>query len=125
MIIIIVASVAGGLGLIAIVWTIFRKMKLKPSDEFEERLHPIDWQPTVGMTEHHRSASLRSNRTGGGVASDAQSTKTYGAASQRGLISDLPNHDFTAGAAAPVGTYASLSRSASGRTQHGAVYGGY
>ncbi len=121
MVIIIIASVAGGIGVIALLWTIFRKWKLSPSDQFEERLNPIDWQPTGGMAEHHRAGSLHSNRS---IHPEVQAKTNF--------ISDLPSHDFTAGPAgggrglAPVGGYADLHRGPSPvQSDRAPRYGGY
>ncbi|KAF8973559.1 hypothetical protein BDZ97DRAFT_1971178 [Flammula alnicola] len=44
----VLIAVAASVGGIAIFWTIFRKWKLSSSKKFDERLNPIDWQPTAG-----------------------------------------------------------------------------
>jgi len=99
--------VAASIGGIAILWTVFRKWKLGRSKKFDQRLQPIDWQPTVDddfMPRRHSpdGASYRSQ-------SDNQSTVGYGATS--GLTRGL-DHDFTAGPShlTPVGGYADLAR---------------
>jgi hypothetical protein len=106
-VLIVVAASVGG---VAIIWTIFRKWKLGHSAKFDERLQPIDWQPTHGDDgdfRPHRNSGM-SHRSFGG----------YGATSERGSdqghgnLQPIPDHDFTAGSShlAPVGGYADLAR---------------
>ncbi|OJT02740.1 hypothetical protein TRAPUB_6734 [Trametes pubescens] len=104
---IVIAVIASTVGGIALAWTIFRKWKLRPSSNFDERMQPIDWQPTApedaGIIPSHRRAG--SNESHGSFKS---SSHGHGAAN----LQPLPEHDFTAGAStlAPVGGYADLQR---------------
>ncbi|EIW64258.1 uncharacterized protein TRAVEDRAFT_41678 [Trametes versicolor FP-101664 SS1] len=104
--IIVIAVIASTVGGIALAWTIFRKWKLRPSSNFDDRMQPIDWQPTApedaGIIPSHRRAG--SNESHGSFKS---SSHGHGAAG----LQPLPEHDFTAGASlAPVGGYADLQR---------------
>lgn len=120
MIIIIVASSVGG---VAILWTIFRKWKLGRSSKFDERLQPIDWQPTDdrddggnGIIPNHRrvhsnassfhSASAHGSAHGHSSANNRGNNNAGGAAPS---LQPIPDHDFTAGVA-PIGGYADLAR---------------
>ncbi|KAI0271417.1 hypothetical protein BC834DRAFT_859369 [Gloeopeniophorella convolvens] len=110
-VIIVLASVVGGS---ALIWTIIRKWKFRPSAQFEDRLEPINWQPTdheSGLPTHRRVPSNASSFHSSGHDHGALSRSN----SQGGAPSDihrsltpLPEHDFTAGA--PVGGYADLAR---------------
>ena len=128
-VIIVIASCVGGA---IIIWTIIRKWKFSPSAEFEERMQPIDWQPTSDHTSRDDGipGSLRrvaSNASHGSFHSgsdhDGRSYGGYGATSDHGhannYTADLPSHDFTAGPAhlAPVGGYADLARGPSPQPQ--------
>jgi len=122
--IVVAASVAG----VAILWTIFRKWKLGRSSKFDERLQPIDWQPTNpddGIIPVHRRASSGASsfhsgtghgnvagRGGGGYGLDHNN-------SDHGHGLSLPDHDFTAvpSTLAPVGGYADLARGPSPQPQ--------
>ncbi|GAA96132.1 uncharacterized protein L969DRAFT_130373 [Mixia osmundae IAM 14324] len=53
--IIIIASIAGSIALIYIIWTIIRKLKFKPSKRFEDRYNSVDFGPS--NTIDHRSDS--------------------------------------------------------------------
>lgn len=96
--------IAASLGFIALAWTLFRKWKLRPSSNFDDRMQPIDWQPTgpeeSGLPSHRR----------------ANSTASHGSFHSSGHghagLDALPEHDFTAGPStlAPVGGYADLQR---------------
>jgi hypothetical protein len=131
--IIIIVAIAGSIGAAGIIWTIIRKWKFRPSREFEDRIQPIDWQPTVGggapdvdghMRERdvtdrlERSASRRSHGsfTSGAAGAGGEHGGVVPGAPPAGshdyLTADLPQHDFTAGPAhlAPVGGYADLHR---------------
>lgn len=112
-IIAVAASVAG----VAILWTIFRKWKLGRSSKFDERLQPIDWQPTNaddgtipgGHRRHSGASSFHSgNGHGNGYGASEHSHGSDVAPSAYAI----PDHDFTAGAStlAPVGGYADLAR---------------
>ncbi|KAI0257682.1 hypothetical protein BJV78DRAFT_1164341 [Lactifluus subvellereus] len=120
-ILIVLAASVGGC---AIVWTIIRKWKFRPSAGFEDRLEPIDWQPAEhdsGLPTHRRVPSNASSFHSGGhdgglTRSDSQGSAANNAG--RGLT-PLPEHDFTAGPAtlAPVGGYADLARGPSPQPQ--------
>ncbi|KAI8990479.1 hypothetical protein BD414DRAFT_521698 [Trametes punicea] len=107
--IIVLVVVASSIGAIALAWTIFRKWKLRPSHGFDDRMQPIDWQPTTpedaGIIPNHRRAA--SNASHGSFHSSGHSDGGHAPALQ-----PLPEHDFTAGPAtlAPVGGYADLQR---------------
>ncbi|KAI0639623.1 hypothetical protein C8Q77DRAFT_1152588 [Trametes polyzona] len=108
--IIVIAAVGASVGAIALAWTIFRKWKLRPSSDFDDRMQPIDWQPTApedgGIIPNHRRAG--SNASHGSFQSSGHSDGH--AAAPR--LQPLPEHDFTAGPStlAPVGGYADLQR---------------
>lgn len=113
MAIIIVASSVGG---IAILWTIFRKWKLGRSSKFDERLQPIDWQPTDdrddGIIPNHRrvhsgASSFHSASAHGHPSGGSNNRGNAGGPAQN--LQPLPDHDFTAGVA-PIGGYADLAR---------------
>ncbi|KAH9082220.1 hypothetical protein EDB83DRAFT_2213943 [Lactarius deliciosus] len=123
----ILIVLAASIGGCAIIWTIIRKWKFRPSAEFGDRLEPIDWQPTEhdsGLPTHRRAPSNASsfhsgNEHGGGLSrSDSQNgAAPYNAAARS--LTPLPEHDFTPGAAtlAPVGGYADLARGPSPQPQ--------
>jgi hypothetical protein len=119
-VLIVIASAIAG---VAIIWTIIRKWKFRPSSQFEDRMQPIDWQPTAcpedGLPGHRRmgsnassfhSASHNDNMAGRGVGGGLDVVPT---------MAPLPDHDFTAGPAhlAPVGGYADLARGPSPQPQ--------
>lgn len=106
----VIVAVAASIGGVALAWTLFRKWKLRPSSNFDERMQPIDWQPTgpedSGIPGHRRAGSAASHGS-------FHSGEGHGYGSNRGPagIDALPEHDFTAGASlAPVGGYADLQR---------------
>jgi len=132
--IVVVAACVGGA---VIIWTVIRKWKFAPSEEFGDRLNPIDWRPTSEKDNekfadidgtgvgHRRRGSGGSNRSF--VSADAHSQSSgHGAVggvapnylnngNGNNMIPDLPQHDFTAGTTAngglaPVGGYADLRR---------------
>ncbi|PPQ67099.1 hypothetical protein CVT25_005700 [Psilocybe cyanescens] len=106
----VIIAIAASVGGIAIIWTIFRKWKLSSSKKFDERLNPIDWQPTTGeddiVSKHRRTPSGASSfRSGSGHG--------HNNSAGRGAGGFAPlEHDFTAPSSntAPVGGYADLSR---------------
>ncbi|KAI0830526.1 hypothetical protein BC628DRAFT_1408008 [Trametes gibbosa] len=106
--IIVIAVVASTVGGIALAWTIFRKWKLRPSSDFDDRMQPIDWQPTSpednGIVPSHR-------RVGSGASHGSFRSSGHSDGHSQGL-QPLPEHDFTAGPTtlAPVGGYADLQR---------------
>lgn len=105
----VIVAIAASLAAIAIGWTLFRKWKLRPSSNFDDRMQPIDWQPTVaedsGLPGHRRAGSTASH----GSFQSAGHSDAHGRAANNGTALD---HDFTAGPAtlAPVGGYADLQR---------------
>ncbi|KAI9068047.1 hypothetical protein FKP32DRAFT_1698303 [Trametes sanguinea] len=108
--IIVLVVVAAFIGGIALAWTIFRKWKLRPSHSFDDRMQPIDWQPTTpedaGIIPNHRRAG--SNASHESFHSSGHSNLGHSGST----LQPLPEHDFTAGATtlAPVGGYADLQR---------------
>ncbi|TDL28192.1 hypothetical protein BD410DRAFT_799502 [Rickenella mellea] len=129
----VLVAVGASIGAAILIWTIIRKWKFKPSAEFEDRMQPIDWQPSVNPADDIIPRHRRMNSNGshgsfhsGEDHSDSFSGRgaygAYGPSSDHGhgnTISDLPQHDFTAGPAhlAPVGAYADLSRGPSPQPQ--------
>ncbi|KAI0801055.1 hypothetical protein C8Q74DRAFT_1364706 [Fomes fomentarius] len=106
----VIVAVAASIGGVALAWTLFRKWKLRPSSNFDERMQPIDWQPTgpedSGIPGHRRAGSAASHGS-------FHSGEGHGYGSNHGHagLEALPEHDFTAGASlAPVGGYADLQR---------------
>ncbi|KAJ8083818.1 hypothetical protein PM082_002584 [Marasmius tenuissimus] len=109
--------IASSVGAVLLIWTIFRKWKLARSSKFDERLQPIDWQPTSadeGIIPANRrrfsnASSFRSGVTGNG-GYGATSASGHGG-SDHGHRGGM-EHDFTAGTThlAPVGGYADLAR---------------
>ncbi|KAI0307686.1 hypothetical protein B0F90DRAFT_1813107 [Multifurca ochricompacta] len=121
----ILIVLAASIGGCAIIWTIIRKWKFRPSAQFEDRLEPINWQPTVhdsGLPTHRRVPSNASSfhsaghENSGLARSDSQSGAPYSAGRN---LTPLPDHDFTPGpsALAPVGGYADLARGPSPQPQ--------
>ena len=112
MILIIIAASIGGC---VVIWTIIRKWKFRPSSQFEDRLEPVDWQPAdhdSGLPTHRRVPSNASSFHSAGHdnmmgLSRSDSGAGYNAARS---LTPLPEHDFTAGPAVPVGGYADLAR---------------
>ncbi|KAF8578726.1 hypothetical protein K439DRAFT_450132 [Ramaria rubella] len=105
--IIILVAIGASIGAAGIIWTIIRKWKFRPSSSFEDRMQPIDWQPTAEVHNDH-DITEKLSRNG--------STRSHGSFTSGNnhdqYIPDLPPHDFTPGPAhlAPVGTYADLQR---------------
>ncbi|KAG1908262.1 uncharacterized protein F5891DRAFT_7230 [Suillus fuscotomentosus] len=102
--IVIAASVGGSI----IIWTIIRKWKFGKSSSFDDRMQPIDWQPSNDIDDNsgipglnRRNSTASSFHSGSGHAGIGATT-----------LSPIPDHDFTAGPAnlAPVGGYADLAR---------------
>jgi hypothetical protein len=109
MAIIIVAASLGG---VFILWTVFRKWKLSSSKKFDERLKPIDWQPTNGEDDvipTHRRVPSGSSFHSSGHGSN------HGASHNAGPAFPPLDHDFTAGPAHAnnIGGYADLARASS------------
>ena len=109
-----IVALAASIGAIALAWTLFRKWKLRPSSSFDERMQPIDWEPSgpedSGLPGVRRTNSSASH----GSFQSAGHGDGYGATSSHGHggLEPLPEHDFTAvpAAHAPVGGYADLQR---------------
>jgi hypothetical protein len=104
----IIIAVAASLGGVAIMWTVFRKWKLSSSKKFDQRLNPIDFQPTVLeediIPSHRRAPSSGSSRSG---------HRTHNASDRA-----LEQHDLTAGpSTSGVGGYADLARGPSPNPQ--------
>jgi len=121
-VLIVIASCIGG---IAVIWTIIRKWKFRPSSQFEDRMQPIDWQPTSNPDDgivpaHRRLSNASSFHSGSGHIDGAGLGGGYGATSDHSNgLAPLPDHDFTPGPAtlAPVGGYADLARGPSSQPQ--------
>ncbi|KZV77705.1 hypothetical protein PENSPDRAFT_679244 [Peniophora sp. CONT] len=120
------AVIAGCIGGGALIWTIFRKWKLRTSKRFDDRLAPIDWQPPTENDDvpgSNRRASIASSFHSAGhdglvrapSSSSSHGFSAYGATGQHApSLQPLPEHDFTAGAASgylgPNAGYADLAR---------------
>jgi hypothetical protein len=124
----VIAACVGGL---FVLWTVIRKWKFRPSKNFEDRLQPIDWQPTegndnAGVAANRRSVASSFHSSGhsdeniagrgvgagvgaGGYGATGTNAHAYGSDHGHGA---LPDHDFTAPAAslAPGAGYADLAR---------------
>lgn len=98
------SCVVGG----AAIWTVIRKWKFSPSRHFEDRLEPINWEPTQpsGLPHDPTVAALArgagSHRNGSIGSSDDQHNGGRNMTSvQEQPISMAPDfpppHDFTAG----------------------------
>ncbi|RDB28830.1 hypothetical protein Hypma_015698 [Hypsizygus marmoreus] len=121
--IVVASSVAG----VAILWTVFRKWKLGRSSKFDERLQPIDWQPTnpddgavPGNRRRLSGASSFHSASGHGTSARGYGASDHGHGSEVSPSSyAIPDHDFTAGPTtlAPVGGYADLARGPSPQPQ--------
>ena len=100
----VIIAVAASIGAIALAWTLFRKWQLRPSSNFDDRMQPIDWQPT-GPEESGLPGVRRGNST---ASHGSFQSSGHG----HGGLEPLPEHDFTAGPTsfAPVGGYADLQR---------------
>jgi hypothetical protein len=97
-----------------VIWTIIRKWKFRPSAQFEDRLEPVDWQPAEhdsGLPIRRAPSNASSFHSGGhdNVMGLSRSDSGAGPNAARNLT-PIPDHDFTAGPAAPVGGYADLAR---------------
>jgi hypothetical protein len=125
-VLIVIAASVGG---VALLWTVIRKWKFRPSSQFEGRMQPIDWQPTIspeeGMGGHRRNVSgtssfhsgqdhLGDNMAGRGVGTGYGEPDIVDS-----VVPGVPDHDFTAGPAtlAPIGGYADLARGPSPQPQ--------
>ncbi|KAH7929339.1 hypothetical protein BV22DRAFT_1102486 [Leucogyrophana mollusca] len=107
--IVIGASIGGSV----IIWTIIRKWKFRPSSNFEDRMQPIDWQPSNddgGAPLRRNPSSASSFHSGSGHIDENVAGRGGGYGATH--LNPIPDHDFTAGASslAPVGGYADLAR---------------
>ncbi|KAI0689870.1 hypothetical protein BC835DRAFT_1521859 [Cytidiella melzeri] len=129
----VIIVIASCIAAVAIGWTVIRKWKFKPSSSFEDRMAPIDWQPSnaaddgiPGLRRNVSSASHGSFQSGGhedgfaghGVGGYNATDSPY-AGPGTTQLQPIPDHDFTAGPAtlAPVGGYADLARGPSPQPQ--------
>ncbi|KAL5495013.1 hypothetical protein ACEPAI_475 [Sanghuangporus weigelae] len=121
----VLAVIGGSIAAVAIIWTIIRKWKFRPSAGFEDRMQPIDWSPEAtqapsgyGLNRSVSNASHGSFHSGsdhGGLAGP----RPYNP--NGGLVPDVPAHDFTAGPAHLGGGYADLQRGPSPGPQMSSV----
>ncbi|EGO04688.1 hypothetical protein SERLA73DRAFT_173907 [Serpula lacrymans var. lacrymans S7.3] len=108
-----------------IIWTIIRKWKFRPSANFEDRMQPIDWQPTTdsGLPAHRRNSNASSFHSGHSETNYAGrgGGGSYGSDHGHGVapLNPIPDHDFTAGTGglASAGGYADLVRGPSPQPQ--------
>ncbi|KAI0785066.1 hypothetical protein C8Q75DRAFT_809606 [Abortiporus biennis] len=122
---IVVIVIAATIGGVILLWTIIRKTKFKPSSSFEDRMQPIDWQPTVAEDRDvpglHRNASAASH----GSFHSSGHEDIYGHGVGAASLQPIPDHDFTAGPSlAPGGGYADLARGPSPQPQMAYYNGG-
>jgi hypothetical protein len=132
--------VASSVAAITILWTVFRKWKFGRSAKFDERMNPINWQPTGADDEaipgSHRRLSGASFQSGSAHGHPNSAGTGHGSDHGHGYTNHgtygIPDHDFTAGAShlAPVGGYADLTRGPSPQPQmhqtgHSTTYGHY
>lgn len=127
-------AIAASVAVIVVIWTVIRKWKLSKSESFEDRMQPIDWQPTtVGddddplarrasvASSFHSGSHHDANMTGYGGGYGSSDFNHGASAAQLG---PLPDHDFTAGTAvAPGGGYADLTRGITPEPQMQEAYG--
>jgi hypothetical protein len=93
--IIVLAAIGGSIAAIALIWTIIRKWKFSPSSEFEDRMQPIDWQPTPDDGIVHRG---RPTSHGSFTSSDSHHAENYNRHLRgQDFASDLPPHDLLSG----------------------------
>jgi hypothetical protein len=120
----VIIVVAASIGGVAILWTIFRKWKLRGSDKFDKRLQPADWQPSDRLSVDGSAPGLRRMNSGNGSSVHGHGS-AHGSNHGHGGLGPLPDHDFTA---APVGGYADLARGnpqMQESTHHGPNFGRY
>lgn len=129
-------AVAGGcIAAAAAIWTIIRKWKFSPSRHFEDRLEPINWQPTQSSGLEHDptvAALARSGSRAGTNRPDSFHSDHDNMTSVHhepiSMAPDFPPaHDFTAGPAG--GGYMDMHRGPSpappAAAYGGAAYGGH
>jgi len=99
----------------AAIWTIIRKWKFSPSRHFEDRLEPINWEPSSSGVGHDPTAaaiSRAASQNGQGAASQGRGSLGSNDERERGSVRNMtsvnndaismtpdfpPPHDFTAG----------------------------
>jgi hypothetical protein len=120
----------------AAIWTIIRKWKFSPSRHFEDRLEPINWEPTQGSGLNHDptvAALARAGSRNGTRPSSYMSEEHDGSVQNMSSVHPEPismapdfppAHDFTAGAAG-TGGYVDMHRGPSPAPgQYNSAYGG-
>jgi len=130
----VIIVIASCIAAVAIGWTVIRKWKFKPSSSFEDRMAPIDWQPsnavddgipglrrntsTASHGSFHSAGHSDDNFAGRGVGGYGATEQGYSGPGTT-TLQPIPDHDFTAGptALAPVGGYADLARGPSPQPQ--------
>lgn len=122
----------------AAIWTIIRKWKFSPSRHFEDRLEPINWEPTQasGLAHDPTVAALEraSSRNGGGTSRGSLgSNDEHGQRNMTSINHDQismtpdfpPPHDFTAGAGGAYGQGAGYVDMHRGPSPAPGAYGGH
>lgn len=123
----------------AAIWTIIRKWKFSPSRHFEDRLEPINWEPTQasGLPHDPTVAALEraSSRNGGGGTNRGSlgSNDEHGQRNMTSVNHDQvsmapdfpPPHDFTAGAGGAYGQGAGYVDMHRGPSPAPGAYGGH
>jgi hypothetical protein len=125
------ACIAAG----AAIWTIIRKWKFSPSRHFEDRLEPINWEPTQasGLPHDPTVAALeRASSRNGGSRGSLGSNDEHGQRNMTSVNHDQismtpdfpPPHDFTAGTGGGYGQAAGYVDMHRGPSPAPAAYGG-
>ncbi|GJJ09900.1 hypothetical protein Clacol_004124 [Clathrus columnatus] len=109
--IIILVAIGASVGVAAIVWTVIRKWKFRPSSNFDSRMQPINWEPSP----HDDDGGIIAEKLNRNPSTRSHGSFTSGtghAGANDGLVSDLPPLDAMGGPGhlAPVGGYANLQR---------------
>jgi hypothetical protein len=117
----------------AAIWTIIRNWKFSPSRHFEDRLEPINWEPTQDSGLGHdptvaalaRAGSKTGTRPSSYMSEDHDGNMSSVHPEPISVAPDFPPaHDFTAGAAT-TGGYVDMHRGPSPAPgQYGSAYGG-
>ncbi|KAJ6621576.1 hypothetical protein B0H10DRAFT_2016467 [Mycena sp. CBHHK59/15] len=102
--------------------TVLIAWKLGHSAKFDDRLAPIDWQPTTnddGIVPAHRRANSRASSFNSSTTHDNGAGRGAGGYRSENGHDSIPDHDFTSVPAnlAPVGGYADLARGPSPQPQ--------
>jgi hypothetical protein len=110
---VLIAS-AACIGAVVIIWTVIRKWKFSKSGSFDDRMNPIDWQPTTGEDDSGLPVRRRLSAASSFHSSGQHEIASQGAgAGYDNNNNTIPDHDFTAGPSqhiAPIGGYADLAR---------------